>query len=336
MNDRQAGFTIIEMAIVMVIIGLIVGFGASLVGPLSIRAKRIESAETVAAGVEAIVGHAAASGGVLPTLAQFPGIIRTRNDAWTRPIQYVVDAALADGNPATGDLCTRKSTRITLRQCADAACTAPVTVANVAFVVLSGGENFNNQTVGTLAAGAATVIDVYPNGIGNVDGHAGDFNRAEPYDDIVQWATLDELRSRIGCRGPQLTVLNNELPPGRCGNPYSAAVYVEGGVPFAVGGDYLWCVETPAGAIPSNLNFRTHSGSGSIGFHTNGAGLAEGSSVWTRADHMRINGTPTTAGSFLLTVWVRDNSNPAGDAACGSGTNLDNCTSRSFVLTIHP
>ncbi len=336
MKNDQAGFTIIEMAIVMVIIGLIVGFGASLIGPLSIRAKRIESTEIVDAGAEAIAGYAAANRGVLPTSTQFPGIINKRNDAWSRPIQYVYDVVLADGNPATGDLCTRRTTQISLRQCPDAACSAPVTVANVAFLVLSGAENFNNQTVGALAVTGPTVIDVYPAGVGNVDGHAADLNRAESYDDIVRWATLDALRSKIGCRGPQLAVLNNELPPGRTTSPYSAAVYVDGGVPFAAGGNYLWCVETPTGAKPSGLNFRNHTDSGEIGFDTDGSVLAENSIVWVGADHLLINGTPTVAGSFLMTVWVRDNSNPAVDAACASGANLDNCTSRSFVLTINP
>lgn len=336
MKPNQAGFTIIEMAIVMVIIGLIVGFGASLIGPLSIRAKRIESTETVDAGAAAIVGYAAAHLGVLPTDAQFPGIIKKRNDAWTRPIQYVYDAVLADGDPTTGDLCTRRTTRITLRQCPDAVCSAPVTVANVAFLVLSGGENFNNQTAGTLAINGATVIDVYPNGVGDVDAHAADFSRAEPYDDIVQWATLNELRSQVGCRGPQLAVLNNELPPGRTTSPYSASIYVDGGVPFSTAGNYLWCVETATGTIPSGLNFRNHADTGNIGFDTDGAVLAENSTVWTRADHILINGTPTTAGSFLLTIWVRDNSNPGNDPACAGGTSLDNCTSRSFVLTINP
>lgn len=336
MKYRQAGFTIIEMAMVLVIIGLIVGFGASLIGPLSIRAKRIESTETVAADAEAIIAHATANRGVLPTAAQYPGIIKKGNDAWTRPIQYIYDAALADGNPATGDLCTRKTTRITLRQCTDAACSVPVSVANVAFLVLSGGENFNNQTAGTLAVNGPTVIDIYQNGVGNVDGYSADLNRAEPYDDIVQWATLGELRSKIGCRGPQLVVLNNELPPGRTTGPYSAAIYVDGGVPFAAGGNYLWCLETPAAAAPSDLSFRNHTDTGDIGFDTDGSGLAETSGTWTRSDHILINGTPSTAGSFLLKVWVRDNSNPASDAACADGANLDNCTSRSFVLTINP
>jgi hypothetical protein len=172
--------------------------------------------------------------------------------------------------------------------------------------------------------------------VGNVDGYAADLNRAEPYDDILQWATLDELRGKIGCRGPQLAVMNNELPPGRVANPYSAAIYVDGGVPFAAGGNYLWCVETPIGAAPSSLNFRNHTDTGNIGFDTDGGALTESSTVWTRADHLLINGTPTIAGSFLLTVWVRDNSNPGNDAACAGGASLDNCTSRSFVLTINP
>ena len=335
-ENNQAGFTIIEMAIVMVLIGLIVGFGASLIGPLSIRAKRIESTETVDAAAETIIGHATANQAVLPNTTQFPQVIKTRNDAWSRPIQYIYDSALADGDVTTGDLCTRRSTRITLRQCNDALCSAPVTVPNVAFVVLSGGENFNNQTMASLAVATPTVIDVYPVGMDNVDGDTTDFNRPEPYDDIVQWSTLNDLHSKVGCRGPQLSVLNNELPPGRVGNSYSAAIYVDGGVPFASGGKYLWCIETPTGAVPSNLDFRNHADTDDIGFTTDGASLAESNTTWNPSDHIQISGTPDTSGSFLLTVWVRDNSNAGSDAACDSGTSLDNCTSRSFVLTVNP
>jgi len=336
MKNGQAGFTLIEMAMVMVLVGLLVGFGASLIGPLSIRAKRIETTETLKAAAEAIIGHAAANGSVLPDQSQFAGIVKKANDAWGRPIQYIYDAALADGNPATGNLCTRRTTRITLRNCPDIACSAPVSVSNVAFVLLSGAENFNNQTAGSMAATAAAVIDLYPVGVGDVDGYAGDFNRPEPYDDLVQWATLDELRSRIGCRVPPLVLLNNELPPGRRGSPYSAALYVDGGVPFGSGGGHLWSLETASAAAPPGLQFRNHTDSGDIGFTTDGAVLAENSPVWTRSDHVLIHGTPTLAGSYLLTVWVRDNSNPGNDAACASGANRDNCTSRSLVLTVNP
>ena len=152
---------------------------------------------------------------------------------------------------------------------------------------------------------------------------------------------LNELRGQVGCRGPQLTVLNNELPSGHTTSPYPNAtdplkIYVDGGVPFSSGGDYLWCVEAPTGVAPAGLNFRNHTGTNDIGFDTDGSILAESSTVWTDADYIQISGTPTAAGSYLLTVWVRDNSNPALDTACSAGTNLDNCTSRSFVLTVSP
>ncbi|PID39373.1 MAG: hypothetical protein CR984_07180 [Proteobacteria bacterium] len=336
MKNHQAGFTIIEMAIVLVLVGFLVGFGASLTGTLSTRAKRIESTKTVAAGLEAVIGHAAANGGVLPTATEFPGIVNMRNDAWGRPIQYIYDANLADGSPNTGDLCTRRTTAITLRQCADTACTSPVTVANVAFVLLSSGGNFNNQTAGTQGVNAGVVIDIFNRGVGGVDGFNTDMNRGEPYDDIVQWATLNELRTKIGCRVPQLTVLNNELPAGRMNSPYNAAIYVDGGVPFAASGNYLWCVETASGTPPSDLSFRNHTDTGDIGFDTDGSVLPENDAAWTPSDHILISGTPSTAGSFLLTVWARDNSNPVVDPACAGGASLDNCASRSFVLTIHP
>ncbi len=335
MND-QAGFTIIEMAIVMVIIGVLVGMGASMVGPLSIRAKRIETTEIIDAGFQAVIGHAAANRGVLPTTAQFPGIIKKQNDAWTRPVQYIYDANLADGNPTTGDLCTRRSTRITVNQCSDATCSSPVSVPDVAFLILSGGANFNNQTAGSQAVSTATVINVYANGIGNVDDHTADLDRAEPYDDIVQWATLNEIRTPVGCRVPQLTILNNALPAGHAASAYSGAIYADDGVLFSSGGDYLWCVETATGAPPPGLIFRDHTNSTHIGFTTDGSALAEGNAAWIDADHIMISGTPTTAGSYLLTVWVRDNSNPSLDAACSDSGNLDNCSSRSFVLTVNP
>ena len=334
MNSR--GFTLIEVAIVMVIVGLLVGFGASLVVPLSTRAKRMETEQIVAAAMEAVVGFAASNNGRLPTTAQFSTVITQKNDAWQQAVCYVVDDRLTDGSTTTGDICTRKTTHMTVEQCSDAACTTPAAVSDVAFAIISQGGDFNNQTSVSRAVTGDTTIRVYGPGVGNVDNENGDFNRPEPYDDIVRWASLSELRNRIGCDGPQMTVLNTALPAGDVGTSYSAAVYPDGGVFFSSGGRYNWCIETPAGTAPPGLSFTNDTGAASVGFTTDGSALAESSGTWTQADYLLISGTPTTPGSYLITVWGRDNSNPGNDTACSSGANQDNCTEKSFVLTINP
>ena len=35
MNGKESGFTVIEMAVVLLILGLIIGIGVSLIGPLT-------------------------------------------------------------------------------------------------------------------------------------------------------------------------------------------------------------------------------------------------------------------------------------------------------------
>ena len=333
---NQKGFTLIEIAVVMIIIGLLVGFGASLVVPLSTRAKRMESTEIVDAAVEAVMGYAVANNGSLPTVAQFSGIIQKRNDAWQNPICYIVDDRFTDNDETTGDLCTRKTTYLSLNQCDDSGCTSSVTVSNAAFVILSGGANFNNQTSSSVNVSISSTINVYGPGIDNVDNDPSDFNRPEEYDDIVQWVTLNELRTRSGCNGPQMSILNGSLPPGDTSTVYNAAIYIDGGVPFASGGNYNWCIETDSGSAPAGLTFRNHLDSDDIEFTTDGASLAEASGTWVRSDHVQISGTPTTPGSYLLTIWVRDNNNPGNDPACNSSANQDNYTEKSFVLTVNP
>ena len=94
-SDR-CGFTIIEMAIVMIIIGLLIGFGMTLVKPLTERSKRIESKETVKAANESIIGYAA-SNDRIPTwpdnipdgmIDEFCEVVSRRNDAVSRPLYY--------------------------------------------------------------------------------------------------------------------------------------------------------------------------------------------------------------------------------------------------------
>lgn len=188
---NRNGFTLLEMAIVVVVLGILVGMGASMIGPLTLRMKSTETKETISAAADGVIGYGAVNNRI-PTLAQFTGVVRTPNDSWGKPVQYVFD------NNLTTSVCDRTMTNITLRICSDGTCTTFTTVNDVAFAVLSGGGNYNNQTAGNQAVGAALTVRTYAAGL-TVDGYAADMNRAEGYDDIVKWVTLPELQTKLSC-----------------------------------------------------------------------------------------------------------------------------------------
>ncbi len=309
--NKKGGFTLIEMAMVLVIIGILVSIGAGMLGSLTKRAKNNETKDILDGAVESITGFGASNNRIPAAGAEFASVVRTTKDSWGNQLYYIPDANLV--TILAGGICGRKSTSLSVVSCPDAGCAVPTsTTQNVAFVVLSGGENFNIQT-----ASIANSIKVYDQGVNNVDDYAADMNRPEPYDDIVRWITLDELRIKAGCTGTQLRQVNSDLPSGRVANVYGATVFPDGGAPYAAGGKYRWCVQgtLPAGItiIPNTVN-------------ANCAGLAEAS--WGQSDTLGFSGSPAAAGSFNVIVFVRDNNDPAGPN--------DNIAQRSYVITVSP
>jgi prepilin-type N-terminal cleavage/methylation domain-containing protein len=193
MKPTANGFTLIEVAIVMVILGFLVSIGASMIGPLTTRMKTTEARETVNAAVEGIIGYGATNLRLPNLNPQFPSVVRAQSDPWGNPIQYIFD------NRLTTSICDKTTTYITVRVCGNAACTVVNNVTNVAFVVLSSGANFNNQTDAGQAVGAARIVTTYSSG-SPADSYAGDFMRAtDEYDDVIKWVTLPELQTKLSC-----------------------------------------------------------------------------------------------------------------------------------------
>jgi prepilin-type N-terminal cleavage/methylation domain-containing protein len=329
---NRKGFTIVELAVVLVLVGILIALGVRMIGPLTQRAKISETKGTVDTVIESLVGFAVTNRR-LPTVAEFTGAAKKSNDAWGNPLYYIVDSNLY----ATGadQICGRKTTAITVRNCLTNDCTTTAgtdynDIPDVAFAIVSGGENFNVQTA--VAAGRATVY--VQNGSTNRDActtaatcpnYSGTLiNRAERYDDIVNWVTLNELRTKIGCAGQQLKVLNNELPSGSVAASYGSAVYGDGGIPFTAGGNYRWCLQTATGVIATDLPGFTVTPNV---VNVNCQVLAEG--TWGQANNLQLSKTAGsgTAGSYSVTVFVRDNADTAAN---------DNIASRAFVITISP
>lgn len=335
-QENWRGFTLVELAIVLVVIGLLVGLGMKMVGPLMTSIKVRDSRDTIASAVETVNSWAAGSNRLPPAIAaapdtsRFDQIAKKPTDAWGRPLVYLYDTNLAPtgANIATKDtICGRRSTNLAITT-AD-----PVnTITNIAYVIASSGEDGPYQTrlTGTLNAVAVA------NATLTVAGTATGTISQNPTDttDILRWVTLDELRTKMGCQGAQLKIVNNELPYGTVAAVYPAvgrtvAISVDGG---ATPGDLRWCVEAPSAVpLPVGIVFAPLL-TGAIRVSPNSCNgsnpLAETS--WVSSATLTISGTPVAAsqGSYSFTVYVRDN-NDAG------GAN-DNVAAKAFVLTINP
>ena len=263
-NDK--GIALLYIVMVVVFIGVIVAAAVLLTGPLAQRSKTVEARGVIDSAVQSVIGYAATNRR-LPTTAQFDGAVRKANDAWGNPLYYIADGNLAPSSPGVSSdyICGRSATSITVRQCLTDNCATYNDITNVAFVVVSGGKNFNVQTA--LAGTRVTVYtqnDAADSDDSTTAAHCPSYNgnminRPERYDDIVKWVTLEELKSKMGCYGStpgRFKVLNNELPAACIGQSYNATLFSDGGVtPYS-----NWAWAPPV--LPAGLSM--NSGTGAI------------------------------------------------------------------------
>ena len=232
MSKKKArrGFTLIELAIVLVILGLLLGMGVGLVGMLTkrikireAREKIREAREVVNAAIDALIGHAMSRrclvlGDNDPLQGFFSGTQFYQNagiprikDSWGKFLYYIVAPEIAQGGKggqcsSNKDICSQDGTSLILKVCKDAKCSSwDEEYHDIAFVIVSGGPNYNIQI------SPYNPILVYMPGIA-VDGFKEDGNATGGFDDIVKWVTLNELKVKIGCQYLRKT-LPKILPP---------------------------------------------------------------------------------------------------------------------------
>lgn len=315
MYKNNSGFSLIELSIVLVIIGLLVGLGSGMIGPLTTFVKVRETRDMQDATLQSIISWSS-SRNTIPNETGFPTVAKSPLDAWGRNFVYLYDANLYSASPTKDTICGRRSTSLTLVTTDPAA-----TINNVAFTVLSGADNAVLKS--TLGIAPITVSGAA----------IGTINVTGPNSDLVRWVTLDELRSKIGCQGAPLKIVTNELPSGTVGAPYPSAAVgaalnftVDGG---ATPGNFRWCIEAAtASPLPTGLSFSTAPQIVQTPPTNSCSSLAEAS--WNSTATLSLSGTPAagTQNSYSFTVFVRDNNDAAGPN--------DNIAQKLFVLTINP
>ena len=290
---RRRGFTLIELAIVLLIVGILMGVGSGMVGMLYSSIRLRQTRDSMDDNVQAIASWASANN-KLPQLSGFTSTVaKTQMDASTRPLVYLYYSSIAPATATKDTICGRRTTSLTVQNSSP----TTTTISNVAYVILSGGESSAATTLSTLTgtllgatytnqkiprpASSGTAVGGYASGTINVDPTSTD---------IIRWVTLDELRSKIGCQGAPLKIVTNELPYGYNQITYNAVVYADGGVPYSSGGAYKWCLQNSllTTNAPAGMTFKSVGGT-NVPFSANCSTLADGS--WTQSDNLVIAGT---------------------------------------------
>ena len=300
MKSNKKAFTLIELAIVLIIIGILMGAGVSIYSILVKRSKIKETQNIINSDIE-IIKTFTFENKRIPNNDEFDKISTKNKDIWDKNLTYRYDKNLTNKN----SLCYEKNTSLQITICENSDCSkVQKTINNVAFLILSNGENLNKQT-----DTSKDNIKIYIPGV-KVDDDPSDTNNPQKYDDLVKWVTLEELQNNIDCSEEKLHIINNSIPYGYQNEDYNATIYATGGLQFQNNGKYKWCYE---GQLPKGLKANPN-------FHSNNC--LNDIDFWENADNFNISGKPKVSGDYKIKVYVAD--------------KLNNVDKKFFVITINP
>lgn len=233
---RKSAFTLIELSIVLVIIGLIVGGSFKILQSMQESAKINTAKSDVEAARNVVMGYAMSTNH-LPSKSFFTSDLSPVK-ANQHPLLYVHDTLLE-----TVNICSFADTK--LRVQVDENNGTSRIIPNIAFTITSEAANANLQTKVKPSGGGYYTLEVRKP-YEKIDDEPNPINRVEEYDDITTWVTLQELQEKLNCRENGFRILNdNNLLDGDQNTTYpKAEIYTEGGTPFATGGKYKWCAQT--------------------------------------------------------------------------------------------
>jgi len=217
---KKSAFTLIELSIVLIIIGLLIGGSFSFLKNMRERAKITTAKQDVLSAKNAVIGYAMASG-VLPTQDTFDANLSPKKGNQHQLFYF------DDENLEIKNICAFTHTNLSL--IIDNSDNSTQELKDIAFVVVSESANMNMQTAAVDDGDGTFSVELYKP-FSDVDGQSNPINRVEPYDDVAEWMTLSALQKNIGCQNNPLRIVNNSLPDTSVQNSpnYSAALVIDG------------------------------------------------------------------------------------------------------------
>ena len=178
----KSAFTLVEMAMVLIIMGIIVGSSTKIFASMSKNAKLQETKELLKQISLDIEGFTQAFNR-LPSKKELLNFRIESKDSWGKEIAYFTTKAL------TKNLCGKTQTSLMQKQ-------NDKIVQNVAFFLVSSGANRNMQT----SIEKTKVITIHTAARSeHVDFNANKINRIEAYDDLYTTRTLWSVQARLDC-----------------------------------------------------------------------------------------------------------------------------------------
>ena len=227
----KKGFTLIEAAMVLVIIGFLLGMGIGLYVTFVKWNKRRTTQDLIQKTADNLIGYAVSNGGTGFDLSQLP----SSKDAYLQPLMFVISDKLSKSylSSKSATICDVKNSGLSFKDE-----NSNSTINNVAFVVFSRGEDYRSDTY---CNSNKVNSNVFCSGT----------VKSDSTKDIYKVVTLDKLKQYLSCLRNPLKISPGQLPLGFAGKNYSATLTATGGIKL-----YKWCY---SGSLPGGISINPSS-----------------------------------------------------------------------------
>jgi len=187
---KKSAFTIIELTISLIVIGILVMGGSRILKSVSLANKALETSTYIKFNTLSLIDYSSRLN-TLPDEDGFDNLVEYKIDKFGNPIYYEYDETLT-----TDNICKIKSTDLKIEKDGEIK-------ENIAYVISSNGKNNKKEIV-----------------------KDGDTIKLLG-DDLYEVVSFEELRGRINCEANQINIINTSIVDAKQGSSYTSYIYTD-------------------------------------------------------------------------------------------------------------